>query len=235
MNRRLLVLVTIAAPALGAPPALADVTIRAVPPNRYVDTAPQMAQGERLTFSNYDTAAHDVTSSQNGPDGRPLFASALITGGQSAFVEGSQYLTAGSYPFLCSVHPFMTGTLTVTSAGTPVPRPGGGGSTADTVAPAVALRVTSARLRRFVTRVTVDEASTVAVKATARVGGRRVTVGRGSATQSAAGPRSVRLAVTSAGRRALRSRKSVAVSVRATAKDAAGNARSATASGRLRR
>lgn len=234
MNRRLLVLVTIAAPALCAPAALADVTIRAIPPNRYLDTSPSMAQGERLTFSNSDVAAHDVTSAQNGSDGRPLFASALIGAGQSAFVDGSQHLTTGSYPFLCSVHPFMTGTLTVTSAGTPVPRPGGGAA-ADTVAPTVALRLTSSRVKRLVARVTVDEASTVAVKATARSGGRRVTVGRGQATLSAAGSRSVRLSVTTVGRRALRSRKSLAITVRATAKDAAGNARSVTARGRLRR
>jgi hypothetical protein len=38
-------------------------------------------------------------------------------------VEGVQYLKAGTYPFHCTLHAAMTGTLTVTSAGTPVPRP----------------------------------------------------------------------------------------------------------------
>jgi hypothetical protein len=36
---------------------------------------------------------------------------------------GTEYLTTGSYPFFCSIHPGMEATLEVTSAGTPVPRP----------------------------------------------------------------------------------------------------------------
>jgi len=87
-----------------------------------------MAQGEKLTFQNNDaTVMHNVTSTDNGSDGKPLFHSATIGPG-SSFVDGSQYLTSGSYHFYCTLHPqTMTGTLTVSTAGTPVPRPGGGG------------------------------------------------------------------------------------------------------------
>jgi hypothetical protein len=62
-----------------------------------------------------------------------------------------------------------------------------------------------------------------------------VTVGRGSAAFDAAGARAVTLKVTSAGQRALRGRRSLKITVRATARDAAGNATAATASGRLRK
>ena len=49
-----------------------------------------------------------------GPDNGPLFHTPLIGQNQEAFVEGSQYLTTGSYAFVCSIHQNMTGTLTVT-------------------------------------------------------------------------------------------------------------------------
>jgi plastocyanin len=93
-----------------------------------------MAQGERLTFQNNDsTARHNVVARMNGPDGKPLFESDTIGGGQSAFVNGSQYLKTGTYDFYCTLHGNMTGTLTVTSEGTPATPPptsggGGGGS-----------------------------------------------------------------------------------------------------------
>jgi plastocyanin len=233
MNGRWLGLGIVAIAALGAsvPAALADEQIQAAPTNRYTTPSPTMDQGERLTFANADLAAHNVTATQNGTDGKSLFASELIGTGRTSFVEGSQYLVTGMYAFLCSVHPFMTGTLTVTSAGTPVPRPG---LTADTTAPALALRISSTRVKRLVVRATVDEPSTVSLKATARAGGRTITVGRATAAFDAAGTRAVTLKVTAAGKRALRGRSTLKITVRGTARDADGNTRSATVSGRLR-
>jgi len=86
-----------------------------------------MAQGEPVTFLNKDTGVrHDVTS-RGRIGGGPLFLSPTFTGtapGVTRFVNGTQYLTQGSYAFICNVHPLgMTGTLKVTGAGTPVPRP----------------------------------------------------------------------------------------------------------------
>jgi len=60
-----------------------------------------------------------------GPDGSALFRSATIGGGgATAPVAGTQYLTTGSYPFTCTIHPTeMHGTLQVTGNGTPQARP----------------------------------------------------------------------------------------------------------------
>jgi plastocyanin len=84
------------------------------------------AQGESSNFLNQDdvTAYHNVTSAGRGPDGQPLFVAETIAGGTNAPVAGTQYLTAGSYPFVCTLHPGMNGNLEVTGSGTPVPRPG---------------------------------------------------------------------------------------------------------------
>ena len=68
-------------------------------------------------------SSHNVTAHQNGPDGKALFFTPTISGG-SAGVNGTQYLTAGSYTFFCSVHPStMQATLQVTGNGTPQARP----------------------------------------------------------------------------------------------------------------
>ncbi|MGA7396858.1 MAG: hypothetical protein WBW62_05355 [Solirubrobacterales bacterium] len=83
------------------------------------------AAGEVPTFVNPADADafHNVTSAETGPDGGPLFESETIPFGQSAPVKGAQYLTDGSYPFVCTIHaPSMKGELVV-SGGTALPRP----------------------------------------------------------------------------------------------------------------
>lgn len=81
-------------------------------------------QGERPSFANGDASQHNVTARQNGPDGKALFSTATLDGGQSALVDGTQYLTAGTYTFFCTIHPTtMQATLVVSSNGTPQPRP----------------------------------------------------------------------------------------------------------------
>lgn len=90
---------------------------------------------------------HNVTAGGIGPDGNPLFASATISGGSTP-VNGSQYAEAGSYPFLCTIHPAtMTGTLNV--AGTPLPRP------------AVSLKIKSRRLAQVVKKRAVKVKTTI--------------------------------------------------------------------------
>jgi plastocyanin len=71
-----------------------------------------LAQGATLTFVNGDAVAHNVASVAVGPDGRRLFASSNAPTG-SHVVEGTERLTAGSYDFLCTVHPSMKGKLEV--------------------------------------------------------------------------------------------------------------------------
>ena len=83
-----------------------------------------MSQGENPTLQNNGASQHNVTATQAGPDGGALFRSATIGGGASTAVNGTQYLTSGSYPFLCTIHgSSMSGTLNVSSAGAPQPRP----------------------------------------------------------------------------------------------------------------
>jgi plastocyanin len=68
-------------------------------------------------------SSHNATASGTGPDGKALFRSSTISGGNTP-VNGTQYLTAGDYPFICTVHPTtMQATLHVTGNGTPQPRP----------------------------------------------------------------------------------------------------------------
>lgn len=225
--------IAVSAPAV----AWADKEVVAAPTYRFSTPSVTMDQGERLTFRNTDLAGHDVTAKQNGPDNKPLFTTPIIGTGETAFVEGSQYLTAGTYPFLCSIHPQMTGALTVTSAGTPVARPAPGTPTAaDTTKPVATARVSSRRLRvvrragAIVATVKVDEAATVTLRAVSRprVGGPLVTVARGRVKLTAAGTRRVSMRLTAAGRRAVRGRKRLAVLLTARAVDPAGNARSVT-------
>ena len=102
-----------------APAAHADQAIVAGPNSTYLTTSVSMDQGEPLTFYSFDAPNHDVVSHTKGADGKPLFGTPLIGAGESAFVEGSQFLTAGTYHFFCSIHANMQGNLTVTSAGTP--------------------------------------------------------------------------------------------------------------------
>jgi plastocyanin len=215
---------------LPASAAHADERIQAGPSVRYTTPSVTMDQGERLSFQNLDLVGHDVTARERGRDGRALFRTPVIGGGQEVFVEGSQYLTTGAYGFLCSVHPEMTGTLNVTSAGAPVPRP------ADTSAPRASVRVRSAsvsavrRSRRLAVRVTVNEAATVALRATAR--GRLIA--RGAVSLNAPGSRGRALALTAAGRNTVRGDRRLAVTVSARAVDRAGNRRTARARRTLR-
>jgi hypothetical protein len=67
-----------------------------------------------ISFVNLDVAKHDVTATEKGPDGKPLFHTPLIDLGETAPVEGLDRVESGqSYAFFCSIHPGMRGTLSV--------------------------------------------------------------------------------------------------------------------------
>jgi plastocyanin len=88
------------------------------------------AQGEAITFANADVAPHNFVAdgvylpkkeakkarwcSAYTPKNCPLFWSATVAAGETADVEGVERLEAGKqYPFFCSVHPGMKGTLVI--------------------------------------------------------------------------------------------------------------------------
>ena len=249
MRRRLLAPLFCAGALLAlAPPAHADEEIQARPPTSYASSSYTIDQGERLTFRNVDVSDHDVVANNRGPDGKALFSTPLIGTGESAFVENSQYLTTGHYDFFCSIHANMTGTLHVTSSGTPQARPGGGGggggggsSAADKTKPKLRLKLKStraSRVRRFneiVAEVTVNEAAKVALYANARVGRRTKRIASGASELTAAGTRRPELKLTRAGKRALRKRRRLAVTISARAIDSAGNISTSRVRGTLKR
>lgn len=63
--------------------------------------------GTQVTWTNNDSTAHTVTEndSKDGPDSSP------ISPGQS---YSFTFSTPGTYEYICSIHPQMTGTVTVT-------------------------------------------------------------------------------------------------------------------------
>jgi plastocyanin len=234
--------------ALGVATAAAYAgTIYAAPPNQFVGGDITIAQGEKVTFTNGDTVAHDVTAATKGTDGNPLFASEKIGAGQSAAVAGAEYLTTGSYGYICSIHPGMKGTITVSSAGTPAPRPGSGSgspppqsspspSSADTVAPATSVKVLdanrSAVLKRRSLQLEVKTNETTTLAITARSG--QTTIATGSTRLNKPGTRKVTVKLTKAGLKLVKRSRNVRIAVAVKASDAAGNASEASAPGRLR-
>jgi len=73
-----------------------------------------VSKGEIITVSNDDTAPHTVTSgaSPGDADAGQLFDTSIIMPAGTADINTST-IDAGEHPYHCTVHPFMTGTLTV--------------------------------------------------------------------------------------------------------------------------
>jgi plastocyanin len=235
--RQRITLVAVALVTLGpaAAAAQADEQVTAVPFNRFSPASVTIDQGELLTFRNTDAASHNVTARERGSDGRPLFASRTITNGRSAEVDGARYLTTGSYAFICTIHPTMTGTLNVSTAGTPLPRPA-----PDTRAPelAAAVRRTTlaraSRSGRLTVNVRLDEAARLTLRATARVGGRRVRLGRRAGVRLGEGRGHVAVRISRRARQALAGARRAVVTVEVRAVDEAGNASTVRARRTLR-
>jgi len=67
-----------------------------------------------INFDNQDSGIpHNVSIHKDSPTGEAVFTGDIVTGpAQKVYSIGG--LNAGTYAFVCSVHPNMTGTLTVT-------------------------------------------------------------------------------------------------------------------------
>jgi cytochrome c oxidase subunit II len=70
--------------------------------------------GDTIAVENKDTTPHTVTNGKDATDPNmgKLFDTSIINAGDSADIVTAD-LKPGKYPFFCSVHPYMTGSLTV--------------------------------------------------------------------------------------------------------------------------
>lgn len=78
--------------------------------------------GDTVTWTNSDAQAHNATADDAS------WQSGTITNGNSATVT---FATAGTFAYHCTIHPEMTGTITVQAA----TGGGGGATTAPTITP----------------------------------------------------------------------------------------------------
>ena len=77
--------------------------------------------GDTIVWKNADTAFHDITSGSEteGPDG--IFFSKPFAPGKSFTYKFSEI---GHYPYYCTIHPWMEGTIIVTSGYSIIPNVG---------------------------------------------------------------------------------------------------------------
>jgi plastocyanin len=239
VHTRHLVVAAIAALAAAPASASAETVVEAQTVWRFGALSYTIDQGEPVLFRNADAASpgpHNVTASDAGPDGKPLFQSSTIENGGEAPVTGAPQLTTGSYDFICSVHPFMQATLEVSDKGTPAPPPGSSPAPsppapsqspppADGTAPKLSVTLARATLkaRRLKVGIRSDEASDLDVKVTARAGRRTVVVGRASGHVDANRPAALTIRVSRSARRALRGLRRARLTVAVEGRDAAGN------------
>lgn len=110
---------TAEAPAAAAKPK-ADVTLTILEGSSiqgspdYDPDEVTVKKGETILVDNVDTMPHTVTNGKSGsdPTSGKIFDTSIINGGDSAEMDTST-IDAGTYPYYCMVHPYMTGTLTV--------------------------------------------------------------------------------------------------------------------------
>jgi plastocyanin len=104
-----------AAPASATGPALSIPAGSATPGNpAYAPDPLTVTQGDVITVTNDDTVPHTVTSGAGpqDPNSGTLFDTSIMMAGDTAQIDTAG-LEAGDYAYYCTVHPFMTGTLTV--------------------------------------------------------------------------------------------------------------------------
>lgn len=105
-------LVSLIAPAASADPG-ADAQKSSASPGQMItiqsfafsSPALEITVGTRVTWINKDTTVHTVTST----DKAFTSSGGLDSGDKYSFV----FTKAGTYPYFCSLHPFMTGKIVV--------------------------------------------------------------------------------------------------------------------------
>ena len=70
-------------------------------------------KGSIVQVVNKDSVPHTVTNGKgpDDPNSGKLFDTSIINAGESAKVDTSKLTSGQQYPFHCTVHPYMTGTL----------------------------------------------------------------------------------------------------------------------------
>jgi cytochrome c oxidase subunit II len=73
-----------------------------------------VAAGDVIEVSNQDSVPHTATSGTGPEDAESgsLFDTSIMDAGATAQIDTAN-LAAGDYPYYCSVHPYMLGTMTV--------------------------------------------------------------------------------------------------------------------------
>lgn len=88
-----------------APPAAAAATSSVAIANfAFVSDPITISAGDTVTWTNDDSAVHDVMST-NGDWGSGVMATGVSF--------SHTFTDAGTYTYLCSLHPYMTGTVVV--------------------------------------------------------------------------------------------------------------------------
>jgi plastocyanin len=95
----------------GATSACTAVTIEA---NDYAPDPVSIASGDSICWTNKDAVTHTATSTTAG-----TFDTGVLNMDETS--APITFTTPGSYPYYCAVHPYMTGTVTVTGAPSPPP------------------------------------------------------------------------------------------------------------------
>lgn len=177
----------------------------------FVGSPFSQAAGTEAQFSNPgapNRVPHNVYSKGVGPDGGSLFYSKTIGPGMSTPVDGTEYLPAGRYPFLCTLHSGMNGILDVTG-GTPVARP--------KVSPTIRSRSLSAVRSKGAVELSLKaSASTGPVTVTVSANGKQVATKKIGSLRSGE-TRKISVKLTSKGRKTIAKGSMVRLKVRSSA------------------
>ena len=85
-----------------------------------------VAKGDGIEWTNNDNTLHTVTHKTAAASDKPLFNSGPIKPG-GTFLLNTATLSEGDYQYFCTLHPFMTGSISVKPAGA-APAPAAGGN-----------------------------------------------------------------------------------------------------------
>lgn len=219
-----------------------------------------IAPGEQVSFSNPTDVPHGIHWNST-PAGAPTCTAGVPVGGTEGATKwaGScTFTAAGTYTYYCTVHgPSMSGTITVgtpsttpagfetapstTTAAPGAPGVAGGPGTASAPAGAAlsALKLTATRhgasVRGSLHLASAAAGGTLSVVLQAKLGGRRVQIGRLTRAYISAGAQSWSIAISAQARRALHARGHLAIVAKISLTPPGGTATTLTRTLALRR